>query len=557
MCDIGDNDLLTTLFSDILQRNDVTICTDSSLRNDKLLHEYVNTCKNIEHSLCKYSNRNNSSICRCQSKKQINGEMYNRSRKRSYRYSGACIEPNMNLKQLNVTSEFEIGETNSKYLDSNIDILNNVGNNPYSLFGGCFIDLTRINCCIEHFYSIGSLLNSNKKSVDKEGKILQNQNGRQDNLSSNRPQLYWAYHKATGFPVVIKIVKKSRILSSFPGSYQLWRNLCMKLLSLPFHPNVMKIFQVLEDETNFYLIMEGLEGGELFQFLVTEQAIPEETCKYIIRQILESVNHLHCLQMLHRDVKPENLMFRYKRNSDNNLLSPCTVSSKSTVSSSVSTDDYKISNKEDPIAHLSLKKSREYFEVVLVDFDTCQLLNDSSYMQMVKLKKRLVGTFGYLAPEVLNGGEYSTASDLWSIGIILYILMTGIPPLRIDLMCDYNKALEVLKNARDQGGFQFNVSPLPEFPLAQDLCIRLLQWDPNRRIRSCQQALKHPWLLDSFKYNPIGPIYQRIQSNCINITQSLAIKDEKKETELKSSPYQQICLPISARISTHNYHYQM
>ncbi|KAF7457876.1 protein kinase [Cryptosporidium felis] len=398
--------------------------------------------------------------------------------------------------------------------------LNNQFNVTPDILLGCYANLTKLGVKIDDYFLIISKINSNKRSQDKSN-TDSTENGTLDKTNNNRPKLYWAKHIATGFPVVIKVVKKSRIMSSFPGSYSVWKKLCLRLLNLPYHPNIMRIYQVLEDEENFYLVMEGLEGGELFQFLITEQAIPEETCKYIIRQILESVNHLHCLKMLHRDVKPENIMFRYKRREKN--FSPTSASSLSTLEGSDDKYGSGVSRKEDSIAHLSLKSSREYFEVVLVDFDTCELLDDKPHVQMLRMKKRLVGTFGYLAPEVLNGGEYSTASDLWSIGIILYILMTGIPPLRIDLMCDYPKALEVLKVVSSQGGFQFDAPPLPEFPLAQDLCIRLLQWDPEKRIQSCQQALKHPWLVDSFKYNPIGPIYQQILNNA-NMNKTFQIK---------------------------------
>ncbi|KAK6591133.1 kinase domain [Cryptosporidium xiaoi] len=370
---------------------------------------------------------------------------------------------------------------------------------------GCYANLTKMGMSIDDYFVILSRINSSKRSKEKPGMIIDQDS---EKMVSSRPKLYWAKHLATGFPVVIKVVTKARIYSSFSGDHSIWSKLCFKLLSLPYHPNVMKIYQILEDDEHFYLVMEGLEGGELFQFLITEQAIPEETCKYIIRQILESVNHLHRSKILHRDVKPENIMFRYKRKEEN-ISTPKSSISISTDGSYIGNRDLQENDKESGITHLSLKSSKEYFEVVLVDFDTCEIVEEVSHVQMVRMKKRLVGTFGYLAPEVLSGGDYSTASDLWSIGIILYILMTGIPPLRIDLMCDYSKAMEVLKVVSDQGGFQFDAPPLPEFPLAQDLCIRLLQWDPKKRIQSCQQALKHPWLIDSFKYNPVGPIYKR------------------------------------------------
>ncbi|KAH8740957.1 protein kinase domain [Cryptosporidium ryanae] len=393
---------------------------------------------------------------------------------------------------------------------------------------GCYANLTKMGMSIDDYFVILSRINGNKRSKESRGIMIDQDS---EKIVGSRPKLYWARHLATGFPVVIKVVSKTRIYSSFSGDHSIWNKLCLKLLNLPYHPNVMRIYQILEDDEYFYLVMEGLEGGELFQFLITEQAIPEETCKYIIRQILESVNHLHCSKILHRDVKPENIMFRYKRKEEN-ASSPKSSLSISTDGSYIGNRDPQENEKESGITHLSLKTSREYFEVVLVDFDTCEIVEEISHIQMVRMKKRLVGTFGYLAPEVLSGGEYSTASDLWSIGIILYILMTGIPPLRIDLMCDYSKAMEVLKVVNDQGGFQFDAPPLPEFPLAQDLCIRLLQWDPKKRLQSCQQALKHPWLIDSFKYNPVGPIYKRAFTDTKSESTTTKSGIEKKtETE--------------------------
>lgn len=394
--------------------------------------------------------------------------------------------------------DHDITPVNQSSKKSNIRALPNV-------LPGSYTNLTKLGRKIDDFYLIVSKINSNKKSQNNYVDTS-NENESSDKTNSNRPKLYWARHIATGFPVVIKVVKRARVVSSSPGSYSVWKRLCLKLLSLPYHPNVMKIYQVFEDDENFYLVMEGLEGGELFQFLISEQAIPEETCKYIIRQILESVNHLHCLKMLHRDVKPENIMFRYKKREEK-PYSPMSISSLSTIECADDKLGLEGNRRYEYTPHLSLKSSRESFEIVLVDFDTCELIDDQC-LESIKMRKRLVGTFGYLAPEVLNGGEYSEASDLWSIGIILYILMTGIPPLRIDLMCDYSKAMEVLRTISDQGGFQFDAPPLPDFPLAQDLCIRLLQWDPKKRIQSCQQALKHPWLADSFIYNPIGPLYK-------------------------------------------------
>ena len=147
---------------------------------------------------------------------------------------------------------------------------------------GCYANLTKMGVSIDDYFVILSRINSSKRSKENQKITFERDS---EKLVNSRPKLYWARHLATGFPVVIKVVTKTRIYSSFSGDHSIWNKLCFKLLSLPYHPNVMKIYQILEDEEHFYLVMEGLEGGELFQFLITEQAIPEETCKYIIRQI--------------------------------------------------------------------------------------------------------------------------------------------------------------------------------------------------------------------------------------------------------------------------------
>merc|ERR1719262_316037 len=73
--------------------------------------------------------------------------------------------------------------------------------------------------------------------------------------------------------------------------------------------HVLDIFEILEDDNSFFVVMPMCEGGELFNFLVTEAEIPESECKRIIREILQAVGHLHDNNLIHRDVKPENILF--------------------------------------------------------------------------------------------------------------------------------------------------------------------------------------------------------------------------------------------------------
>ncbi|UKK02859.2 protein kinase [Theileria orientalis] len=273
---------------------------------------------------------------------------------------------------------------------------------------------------------------------------------------SSRPLLRDIIDRKTGEPKILKIISKSRIP---PGldSLNNWRTLCEKLLNMPPMPNLMRIDQIWESDTSFYIVTEKFIGGELFEYLLKEKAIPEDICKYIFRQILQAVDTLHTMNLLHRDIKPENIMFR---NPTKSVL---------------------------PVA--------ERYELALIDFDTCKMTDcpTADKSEIVNGKRRLVGTYGYLAPEILRGDDYSTASDMWSIGIVLYILMTGIPPVSMDKMYDA-KASHAVLAAAEANGIDFNTPPLVEFPLARDLCKRLLCFDKRKRISSAADALAHPWL---------------------------------------------------------------
>ncbi|GFE53373.1 kinase domain containing protein protein [Babesia ovis] len=275
--------------------------------------------------------------------------------------------------------------------------------------------------------------------------------------SSSRPVLRDIIDRRTGEPKVLKIISKSR-LPPAPDGLANWRALCEKLLNFKPSSNIMRVEQVWESDSSFYIVTEKLVGGELFEFLLKEKVIPEDICKYIMKQIFQAVELLHSKQMLHRDIKPENIMFR---NPTNSAL---------------------------PVS--------ERYELVLIDFDTCKMTDapNADNSEIVNGKRRLVGTYGYLAPEILRGEEYTTASDMWSIGIVLYILMTGVPPVSMDKMYDAKSSHAVL-TAAETNGIDFNMPPLIEFPLARDLCRRLLCFDRHKRIASATDALAHPWLV--------------------------------------------------------------
>lgn len=264
-----------------------------------------------------------------------------------------------------------------------------------------------------------------------------------------------AHCKRTGKAVVIKTRQRKFAV----GGERVWRSLLDRMLNLEAHSNVLGLNDVLEDEKNYYIVMERCNGGELFDFLQTETDVPERECKRIMREILEAVNHIHEKGLIHRDIKPENIMFH--------------------------------DGSKDPASPKNAPKKA----IKLIDFDTCQ-----EYEPHSPKAKHVVGTMGYIAPEALQG-EYAPASDLWSVGVILYILMTGDMPFGADVF-DFDPgdtrcgsdSMNQLYDRLQGYEIDFNCEPWPSFPQARDLCKNLLAFSPGDRSPSAKDALSHPWL---------------------------------------------------------------
>ena len=155
----------------------------------------------------------------------------------------------------------------------------------------------------------------------------------------------------------------------------------INLLRATDHPNIIKLYETFEDKRFLYLIMEECSGGELFQRLAmnakNNKLYTEKDAAKIMKQILEAVNYLHYHGVCHRDLKPENIL---------------------------------------------LSSMDECFQLKLIDFGLSKVLK-----KMDDKMKGEVGTLYYMAPEVILG-NYNEKCDVWSCGVILYILLSGNPP---------------------------------------------------------------------------------------------------------------------------------
>ena len=176
----------------------------------------------------------------------------------------------------------------------------------------------------------------------------------------------------------VKILRKEK-LSKFDIDRLSHEVEIMKRLD---HPNILKIYELYEDEKRFYLVMEICAGGELFDELQLNEKLDESIASIYTEQILTAVAYLHKHCIVHRDIKPENILI----------------------------------------------EERKSYNIKLIDFGASEIYDDClSEESNKKLMKNVFGSAYYIAPEVLST-EYDEKCDMWSIGVLLYIMLTGSPP---------------------------------------------------------------------------------------------------------------------------------
>ncbi|KAI0729861.1 Pkinase-domain-containing protein [Fomitopsis betulina] len=218
----------------------------------------------------------------------------------------------------------------------------------------------------------------------------------------------------------------------------------MKLMN---HPNIMHIYDVYEGEKELYLILEYVEGGELFDFLVNRGKLaPLEALAYF-KQIVYGLNYAHTFSIIHRDLKPENILIH--------SINP-------------------------PL-------------VKIADWGMAAFAPPSLQLETS------CGSPHYASPEIVNGHKYTgTATDIWSCGVILYALLTGRLPFD-------DKNVRVLLGKVKLGKYDI---PVNLDPMAKDLLTRMLVVDVKQRI-TMAQVLAHPWLegaTPGITYIPAPPV---------------------------------------------------
>ncbi len=250
------------------------------------------------------------------------------------------------------------------------------------------------------------------------------------------------------------------------------------------HPNIVNIFEIYEDSKKFYIMMEICEGGELFEAISEQGSFSEGDCANIMKSLLAAVNYLHGKNIVHRDLKPENIMLT---------------------------------------KNLSKMKNKKY-EIKLIDFGTAKQFEPHTKMN------KFIGTSYYIAPEVLKE-NYDEKCDIWSCGVILYILLCGYPPF------NGNSNVDIYHNIQNNPPY-FNGEEWKDITKeAIDLIKNMLNKMPNKRY-SAEQCLNHKWfkLLTSKDKNDeksVEKLGKKLQLRVIN-----KMADFVKENRLKQAVLQ-------------------
>ena len=226
------------------------------------------------------------------------------------------------------------------------------------------------------------------------------------------------------------------------------------------HPNIVRIFEFYESTNNFYLINEFCDGGELFN-MINKNNFNEQQLSIIFYQVFSGLCYLHENKIFHRDLKPENILISQK---EKDLL----------------TDE-------------------EYLWIKIIDFGTAKIFEKN------KKERAIVGSAYYIAPEVLNQ-DYNEKCDTWSVGVILYMFLTGHAPF------DGKNNEEIIHSIRTKNLDFLDKKLSKRSPEVTDLVKGLLEKDTKKRL-SAKDALNHIWfktfngrkLFQNFKQKDIEP----------------------------------------------------
>ncbi|GLH12279.1 Calcium/calmodulin-dependent protein kinase type II alpha chain [Gryllus bimaculatus] len=265
--------------------------------------------------------------------------------------------------------------------------------------------------------------------------------------------------KSTGNQFAAKFMRKRRVCRGV-SSEDIERE--VKLLLQLKHKNIVSLHQVFESRQEVVLVLELIEGGELFHYVSKRDRLDENEAAHFIRQILEALEHMHNNNVAHLDLKPENIL----------LL------------------------------------NHESLHIKLIDFGLSQQLAPDTRL------RAMFGTPEFVAPEIVNYEPLSLGTDMWALGVITYILVSGASPfLGDDKQETFSNVVAGIYSFDDE--YFSNVSEL-----AKNFISQLLVKEPSERA-TVSDCLQHIWL----QTYSAAPVVDNVKI----IEESEEIKEEKKD----------------------------
>jgi len=239
-------------------------------------------------------------------------------------------------------------------------------------------------------------------------------------------------HKQTQESYAIKVVTKANLKEEDETALKDEISVLMELR----HSNIMRLYDVFDEKEFYYLVTEKMMGGELFDRIVQKSYYNEKEARDTCVILFQAMNYCHMHKVAHRDLKPENLLLTSEDNDSDIKIADFGFAKKCPHPQSLSTQ---------------------------------------------------CGTPGYVAPEILEGSKYDTQADMWSLGVIVYILLGGYPPF-------------IEQNQRDlfrkirKGDYEFHEEYWGQVSDdAKNLISKLLTVNPSKRLNA-KQCLENSWV---------------------------------------------------------------
>ena len=316
---------------------------------------------------------------------------------------------------------------------------------------------------------------SNKLPWDSSDFVSEKKERIQDKYIFQKPPLgdglfgtvYKVRHRETGVVRAVKAINKSK--AKVNNLKDLLND--VEILKKLDHPNIIKVYEFFQDPSYYFIVTEYCSGGELFERIMAEKQFTEKKAASMMRDMLSAIVYCHDKNLVHCDLKPENVLYSCSHPTDSTLK--------------------------------------------IIDF------GNSNFCEPGTTLKNKLGTVYYVAPEVLKGA-YNNKCDVWSLGVILYLLLSGKPPFNGP--SDQKIFEKIFKGDYSMDGPEWTAISKE----AKDLISKMLTYNFDDRI-SARDCLSHPWfqcMLEAKELRMDLPIGRRSIRN---------LKDFRKKNKLQEA----------------------